>query len=190
MAELMFIEAVSDVEVLTERNKSVTDLLKAKEKEVEEVTAEADVVRERAQDMLKLCKEQLNSEDEERNIFLRQLHGGQTLEELNNEIEAEKARLELMHEGNGGVIREFERRQLQIGKLNSRINELKTAKAELDAVVETLQGQWEPQLDALVSKISASFSYNMDQISCAGEVGIKKEDDFDQWAIQIRVKFR
>ncbi len=189
-AELMLIEAISDVEVLTERNKSVTDLLKAKETEAEQVTVEADAIRVRASKLLEVCKQQMSSDNEERNTFLRQLPEGQSLEDLNNEIESERARLELMHEGNGGVIREFERRQHQIDKLTSRVGELKTAKAELDSVVETLQGQWEPQLDALVSKISASFSYNMEQISCAGEVGIKKEDDFEQWAVQIRVKFR
>ena len=186
----MLIEAVSDAEILTKRNRSVTDLIKTKEKEVDQVTAETDDLREDAQKLLKHCKLQLSSDNEDRTNFLRNLPEGQSLEDLNNEIEAEKARLELMHEGNGGVIREFERRQLQIDKLKDRANELKTAQAELDGVVETLQGQWEPQLDALVSKISASFSYNMDQISCAGEVSIQREDDFEQWAIQIRVKFR
>ena len=186
----MHIEAVSDFENLTERNKSVTDLLKEKEVELDQITQEANVIRERAAKMMEVCKQHLNTENEERNAFLRALPEGQTIEELNNEIESEKARLELMHEGNGGVIREFEKRQQQIDKLTDRLNDLRTAKAELDGAVETLQSQWEPKLDSLVQRISNSFSYNMEQISCAGEVGIKKEEDFDLWAIQIRVKFR
>lgn len=186
----MLIEAMSDLEVLTERNKSVTDLLKDKEAQLGQAIEEANTLRERAAGLIRICKAQLDSGNEERDAFLRSLPEGQTMEELDDEIESEKARLELMHEGNGAVIREFEIRRQQIDKLIERLNELKTAKAELDGVVEVLQNQWEPQLDALVQKISTSFSYNMEQISCAGEVGIKKEDDFDQWAIEIRVKFR
>ena len=190
VAEIMTIEAISDVEVLTERNKSVTDLLKDKESQLEQAIQETNTFRERAAALITVCKEHLDSGNEERDAFLRALPEGQTMEELDNEIESEKARLELMHEGNGSVLREFEKRRQQIDKLMDRLTSLRTAKTELDGVVEVLQNQWEPKLDALVRKISASFSYNMEHISCAGEVGIKKDDDFDQWAIEIRVKFR
>ena len=51
--------------------------------------------------------------------------------------------------------------------------------------------QWEPQLDELIAKISEAFADNFSKIQCAGEVVVyKDEEDFDQWAIQIKVKFR
>ncbi len=122
--------------------------------------------------------------------FLVGLPANQTTEQLEDEIESEKARLELMHEGNGGVIKEYEQRKKKIDALTARLEEIKNALSEFDDKIKELRDQWEPELDSLVGKISDSFSLNMEQISCAGEVGIHKDEDFDQWAIQIRVKFR
>ena len=44
--------------------------------------------------------------------------------------------------------------------------------------------------DALVGEISEAFAENFSKIQCAGEVGIYKDEDFEHWAIQIKVKFR
>lgn len=186
----MFIEATSDLEVLGDRNREVKDLLETKERSLSDIFKEADRTRKIAQDLFKKCSELLAPGNDEFQEFVRTLPAEQTAAELESEIDSEKARLELMHEGNGTVIREFETRQKRIDHLTSRLTEIKAALAELEAKIDEKRGQWEPQLDALVSKISDSFSYNMQQISCAGEVGVHKEDDFDQWAIQIRVKFR
>jgi len=56
--------------------------------------------------------------------------------------------------------------------------------------ITEIKDQWEPELDALVAQISEAFGENFAKIQCAGEVGVHKDDDFEQWAIQIRVKFR
>jgi hypothetical protein len=45
-------------------------------------------------------------------------------------------------------------------------------------------------VDQLISQINDAFSYNFEQISCAGEVGVHKDEDFEKWAIEIKVKFR
>ena len=186
----MFIEANSDFEVLTERNKSVTDLLRAKEQEMVDLVHQTNVVRERASKLFEKCKASFNGPNEERNEFLRNLPPEQSRDELEALIASEQARLELMHEGNGSVIREFEQRKKKIESMTASLDEYKTSKEELDGSIEKLQSEWEPEVDELVQKISNSFSYNMEQISCAGEVGVTKAEDFDQWAIQIRVKFR
>ena len=133
----------------------------------------------------------MEDQGEAQSEFLRNLPEGQTSEELEAEIESEKARLELMHEGNGGVIKEFEQRQKRIDQLKTKVADFQTAIDEVDGRIKAIREKWEPELDNLVKKISDSFAHNMKQINCAGEVGIHKdEDDFDQWAIQIRVKFR
>jgi chromosome segregation ATPase len=47
-----------------------------------------------------------------------------------------------------------------------------------------------PPLEDLVKKINASFNKYFSQIACAGEVQLATADDFDKYAIEIRVKFR
>lgn len=187
--EIMFIEASSDCEILKERNRSVTELIQTYEHRVTELGEETSRIRTVAQQLLKSVQDTIAA-DEEVKAFAENLPQQQSVEEHEAEIESEKARLELMHEGNGGVIREFEARQRKIETLTARLQDTNHALGELDDKIKELRDQWEPELDGLVNKISDSFSTNMEQISCAGEVGVFKDEDFDQWAIQIRVKFR
>ena len=54
-----------------------------------------------------------------------------------------------------------------------------------------MRGRWEPELDGVIARISEAFADNFARIHCAGEVGIYKDpDDFERWAVQIKVKFR
>lgn len=186
----MLTEATSDFEILRERNSSVQELLEDQQRQVDELTRETEASQKTAKALLEKCSQLLSGTEGDLRNFLVGLPANQTTEQLEDEIESEKARLELMHEGNGGVIREYEQRQKKIDALTARLGEIKNALSELDDKIKELRDQWEPELDSLVGKISTSFSLNMEQISCAGEVGVYKDEDFDQWAIQIRVKFR
>ena len=191
-AEIMLIEAASDLKTLQDRNRETQELLETQQRQVDEAIRETEAAYAEAQRLMRQVQEMLNSSESSEDLknFLRGVPETQATEELENEIESERARLELMHEGNDGVIREFENRQRKIASLTTKLEELKEALAELDGLIKNIRDQWEPQLDDLVKQISDSFSNNMEQISCAGEVGIHKDEDFDQWAIQIRVKFR
>ena len=190
-AEAMSIEATSDLSILIERNRSVKDMLTTKENEVQELSREVDKLNASAKQLLKQVTDIMSSDsDGSLREFFMSLPTAQTLEELDSEIESEKARLDLMHEGNDNTIREFEQRRRKIEILSSKLNDITAGLADLDNGIDSLRSKWEPELDGLVRKISDSFSYNMEQISCAGEVSIWKDDDFEQWAIQIRVKFR
>ena len=191
-AEVMLIEASSDLTTLQERNRETQDLLQTQQRQVDEAIRDTSKAFEEAEGLMRKVTGLLNSNEssDELKTFLRGMSETQTTEELENEIESEKTRLELMHEGNDGVIREFENRQKKISSLTTKLEELKDASTELDAAIKDIRDQWEPQLDDLVRQISDSFSNNMEGISCAGEVGVYKDEDFDQWAIQIRVKFR
>ena len=190
-AELMLIEATSDLEILISRNSDVKALLEAKQSEVNELARQTDAAQEEARAVLRKCRALLANPDVALQEFWKALPEGQTLEQLENEIDSEKARLELMHEGNGGVIKEFEQRQKRIDALKAKLEEFKHGLDEFDEKIREIRNKWEPELDKLVKRISDSFSFNMKQINCAGEVGIfKDEQDFDQWAILIQVKFR
>ena len=186
----MLIEATSDFEVLRERNSSVEELLVDQRRQVDSLAKETEALQKTAKALLDKCTQLMTGVDDEVRSFLAALPASQTTEQLENEIESEKARLELMHEGNGGVIKEYEQRQKRIDVLTGRLEQIKNALSELEDKIKELRDQWEPELDSLVGKISNSFSLNMEQISCAGEVGVHKDEDFDQWAIQICVKFR
>ena len=186
----MLIEATSDFEILRERNGSVEELLEDQRRQVDTLVRETEAVQNTAKTLLDKCSQLLARPEDEIRSFLVALPANQTTEQLEDEIESEKARLELMHEGDGGVIKEYEQRQKKIDTLTARLEEINNALSEFDDKINELRGQWEPELDSLVGKISSSFSLNMEQISCAGEVGVHKDEDFDQWAIQIRVKFR
>ena len=186
----MLIEADSDVAVLTERNSAIKEHLEAMQLQVQEITKTQQRVASDARKILNKCSELLNGIDELTREFLDNRPPNQGLEELENEIDSEEARLELMHEGNGGIVREFEVRQQKIDSLKARLGEVNEALEELSTKINEVRNQWEPQLDKLVKRISDSFAFNMKQINCAGEVSVYKDEDFDQWAIQIQVKFR
>ena len=192
-AEVMLIEARSDVETLIERNSTVKQHLDSKQSEVDDLSKAHETVYAEVRKLLAACERLFDpsNDDERMKEFMRALPRDQTPEELAAEIDSEYARLELMHEGNDGVIREYEQRQKKIDGLKSRLEDVQSALEELDGKIKDAREQWEPQLDKLVKRISESFAYNMKQINCAGEVSVyKDEQDFDQWAIQILVKFR
>ncbi|KAL8688902.1 MAG: hypothetical protein Q9218_005299, partial [Villophora microphyllina] len=189
--EIMLIEANSDLAFLTERNASVKELLETKRQEVEKLAAETKVLYLGAQKAMNALKEIMDNADDALREHIRQLDASQSREQLEDEISSERARLELMHEGNDrGVIKEFEAREKRIVQLRERLEEMRDQLGEAEERISGVREQWEPELDRLVGLISKSFGENMKEIGCAGEVGVAKEDDFENWAIRILVKFR
>jgi chromosome segregation ATPase len=114
----------------------------------------------------------------------------ETIEALDNEISIITARLELMAVGNPDAIKAFERREQEIAMLQSKLDSIVEQLETTRANIKEIREQWEPQLDELVSKISDGFSHNFEQIGCAGQVGVYKDEDFENWSIQIQVRFR
>ncbi|CAO1598916.1 Structural maintenance of chromosomes protein 5 [Xanthoria calcicola] len=193
--EIMLIEANSDLATLAGKNAAQKELLELREREVEHLGKEVKARRENAMRLMDKVKEVMASIEEKADAALAEhvktMSDQQSSEQLEEEIESEKARLELMHEGNDrGLIKEFESREKRISTLKSNLEGLRE---ELEQAGERIQGvreRWEPELDRLVGLISKSFGENMKEIGCAGEVGVSKEDDFENWSIKILVKFR
>ena len=115
---------------------------------------------------------------------------GQTPEQLENDIESLQARLEMVHEGNPHVLREFEERGQKIEKTREKLERLDLTLSRVGEQIDETRQKWEPELDALVAQISAAFSENFSRINCAGQVDVYKDEDFENWAIQVQVKFR
>ena len=112
---------------------------------------------------------------------------------LETDVQSLQARLDMTHGGanSGKIISDFEARARSIEDKKRKLNEMDTSLEDLQARITEVREKWEPELDALVEKISDAFRENFEQIQCVGEVGVyKDEEEFESWAIQIRVKFR
>lgn len=129
--------------------------------------------------------------DEDNPIAQEWIGTDKTIQDLNNEIDATKNRIELLHGGNPGAIQAFATRKLEIAKLTDRIANFDANLEKMSEKITTIRAQWEPELDDIVAKISDAFTFNFQKIKCAGEVRVvKDEDDFSKWELELRAKFR
>lgn len=188
-AQIREIEAKSDVQGLKARNNELVQMLEDEKRNIAALTQDSQRTRQRAEDAQGKVIE-IFAQDETRKDLLESLAKDKSVEDVENEIAAEQHTIEQIHVANPGALREFEMRAREIEKLRSKM-ESTTAKLDhLNRQITKIREKWEPQLDALISKINDAFSYNFEQINCAGEIRVHKDEDFDQWALDIMVKFR
>ncbi|KAL4977925.1 P-loop containing nucleoside triphosphate hydrolase protein [Aspergillus desertorum] len=199
------IEAFSDWEVLKLRNSEYEERLNAKRDEVkqlsEQVKQKALECRRAEQEAKKLsvtAREQPDLMEVAQEVSRNNL----APDALEGEIDSEQARLELTHGGPSNVIQEFEERARQINKLRRKLSEFDEKLKEFNDAIAEVRGKWEPKLDAIVQSVSDAFSDSFARIGCAGQVTLDKPgdepgpdgqpsgSDFDQWSIQVHVKFR
>ena len=213
-AEILQIEAKSDFETLKSRTQEMNDMLEAKKKEEKEALEAQLEAANKAKSLVDAVKK-LADEGKENprfNEFIQTINRDISSQQLEANIESEKAQLELTHETDGSIIKEFEKRQKQIDETRRNLERRESNLNEIKAAIDEIRGKWEPELDALVNKISEAFSDSFARIGCAGQVSIhkasSKEDgeelgmdindnseqgnglDFGNWAIHIYVKFR
>lgn len=186
----MLIEAESDVETLTRDNATVKTELETKRKEFDQIKREAAITKERANKIAQAVAKLKDEADPALSDFMSTVNQEQTMQQLEDDIDAEKTRLEMIHGGDANVISQYEQRERQITKLRDKLKNVDVAMQEIADAIDLIRTRWEPKLDKLVKQISSSFSYNMAQINCNGEVGIYKAEDFENWAIHIQVRFR
>lgn len=188
-AEVRRLEAVSDIDSLKERNRGITERLEQQRRLAEQAKNAATEAKTTATKALQVCQAVMNEYPDQTEYF-KTIDKDITLQDLLNDIEAEKAKLDFVQCGNSGAIKEFEKRQATIDTLASKIAASERRLASMAGRIQGVRDKWEPELDKLISQISDAFAYNFEQIGCAGEVGVHKDEDFDQWAIEIKVKFR
>ncbi|KAL4924030.1 P-loop containing nucleoside triphosphate hydrolase protein [Aspergillus undulatus] len=168
-----------------------------KAQQANELSQELNGMKREAGKAAKQLKERPEVDDQVREIW-----DSHTPEELEGEIDSEKARLELTHAGSSNVLKEFEDRQKQIERLRDKLTEFEKKLSDFNHAINEVRGKWEPKLDSIVKSISDAFSDSFARIGCAGQVTLDKAgeepgpdgqpsgSDFDQWSIQIHVKFR
>ena len=218
--EVSHIEAQSDFATLKERNEHILTMLQRKGEEEKEAATLAGQQLAKAKELLVHVQ---TLSDEGRRLrqqgdpglhdLLQELSANKcTIEDLEADIDSEKAKLELTHGGSNNIIAEFEERQRRIDLLKESVEASKRKQDDFKHGIEEIRGRWEPELEKLVAEISDAFADSFARIGCAGQVEVHKASsndnegdsqrtveaadaegnglDFANWAIHISVKFR
>ncbi|KAE9985330.1 hypothetical protein EG328_007583 [Venturia inaequalis] len=190
-AEIWLIEADSEVGVLQERSSSVRQMLQQREHELAQLVNRVKSAKDTAARYLQEYRQAESEFDEDNPLVQEWINTEKTIQDLDNEIDATKNRIELLHGGNPGAIQAFQVRELEIAKLTDRVANFDANLEKMSEKIATIRAKWEPELDGIVAKISEAFTFNFGKIKCAGEVAVvKDEDDFSKWELQLKAKFR
>lgn len=188
--ELWLIEADSDLDVLQHQSAEAQATLKNLEKELASLKEEIKRRKEEAIVKREAATKMIAETSPEEGAIQQQLSKEITLSELEGEISALSARLEVMSEGDPGVLKQYQDRAKRIEKLEKMLEKVDAETEDLTQKITGIREKWEPELDNLVAKISEAFSYHFTKIGCAGEVEVDKAEQFENWSIKIRVRFR
>ncbi|KAK4198430.1 putative structural maintenance of chromosomes protein [Triangularia verruculosa] len=186
-AQVWELEADSDVVSLKDKNAEITTRLEGEKAKVAQAVKDVEEFKKTATKASTEAAEFLTEENREEMTTAAR---GKTVAEFEALVGAEQAKLEMIEAGNPQALEEYERYAQKIEQHRNAQENQEAKLAEINAQIEEIKSQWEPRLDQLVGQINDAFSYNFEQITCAGEVGVHKDEDFDKWAIDIRVKFR
>lgn len=191
-AEILLIEAISEVDGYVSDNADILHALQEKQAELQELKTLYDAKRAQHKNLYAICQQLSTTvqDDDVEMAIIDQYRQLPTLEALDNEIAAISARLDMMAEGNPGARIAFEKREQDIAATQAKLEHNAERLEATRQTIQEIREQWEPELDALVAQISDRFSHNFQQIGCAGQVGVYKDEDFDKWSIQIQVRFR
>jgi chromosome segregation ATPase len=190
-AEIRLIEARSEFNALKNENSNILEKQQRKRAELQNLDNRNTTLRREYRQLTEIAQQDLNSLQPEEKAMVLEYRQLSSLEALELEVQAVSARLDMMVEGNSGIIRAFEKRKEDIIKTQDKLEEHTASLENIKTQITEIRAKWEPELDALVAKISDAFAHNFEQIGCAGEVQVyKDEEDFDKWSIQISVRFR
>ncbi|KAK4162054.1 SMC5-like protein [Cladorrhinum sp. PSN259] len=186
-AQVVLLEAESDLAALHDRNLEINQQLEAKRADVKRIAEEFRKQKDLATEAKIAVEQILTDENKEELLALAKDH---TVETINQAISTEQAKLEVIQASNPTALEEYERYAARIQREKAEQANQESKLADVNSQIDNIKSEWEPRLDELVGKINDAFSYNFEQISCAGEVSVHKDDDFEKWAIDIKVRFR
>eukprot|EP01117_Protostelium_nocturnum_P019773 TRINITY_DN865_c0_g1_i2.p1 TRINITY_DN865_c0_g1~~TRINITY_DN865_c0_g1_i2.p1 ORF type:complete len:923 (-),score=310.26 TRINITY_DN865_c0_g1_i2:106-2874(-) len=115
-----------------------------------------------------------------------------TLDEIEAAITDARNKADMNYSTNPHIITQYEKRQAEIDELKAKFENEEETLQNSKAKIEELKGKWEGELEPLIAKVNKSFEKYFRQIGCLGEVVLAKDPnmDFEQYAIEIRVRFR
>ncbi|KAF3274165.1 Structural maintenance of chromosomes protein 5 [Orbilia oligospora] len=193
-AELHAIELSSNLQHYNSWNQSFKNRLESKKEECEELRKLDQEISSKSAELRAQCRTLIANFSAKEKEEISENHSRKTVDELKAEIQQEEVRLEGIHEGNPHAIRQYEAREKEINELRSLMDAKKANLDKHQLKIKRVRNRWEPRIDQLVENISEAFSRSFEFIGCAGSVRIRKEGkdgcDFENWAIEILVKFR
>lgn len=190
-AQILQIEATSDLDQLKIRHEDERQQIDTRKQEVADLQAVAQACLARGRELGDMIESLDVTSDLEQAIIEEIKEKEWDPDQLETEIQSTAARLDMTAgASNVQILREFEDRAKKIERRQTRLAEIDSRLTELEESIQEIMEQWEPQLDELIGLISDAFADNFAKIQCAGEVVVHKDEDFDQWSIQIKVKFR
>ena len=188
-AQLLLVEAASDVAYLKDKNTEIKQRLEEEKQNAKNFEKEMDTTRAVAKEAQEQIVALLGADQTAWAGYLDDADG-LTVDQVESEIAAENARLNLIAANNTNAVEEYETWTRKIERERTEHESQEARVRTLEEAIAKVRGQWEPRLDELVGRINDAFGYNFEQISCAGEVGVHKDEDFEKWAVEIKVKFR
>jgi len=119
---------------------------------------------------------------------------------LEEELAQQEASLRLHQNHNAaGFLEQYEKRQREIEEITARRDTRQAKADEITAEITRFRKVWEPRLERMIRHVSEVFGEAFKSIGCAGEVFLSKSgnendptetDDFEKWAVFVKVKFR
>ena len=100
---------------------------------------------------------------------------------------------------NPEVLRRYEERKKEVKETRAELENLNEAKDVKRQQLESLAAPWKKALEKTLEKVNTLFMRYMADLGCAGEVRLRKGaqeehpdslGDFENWGVEIRVKFR
>ncbi|KDR84246.1 hypothetical protein GALMADRAFT_703330 [Galerina marginata CBS 339.88] len=160
------------------------DIVENSSDEVKDEYAELEKVRMQYDKEVKEAKENGLPPPDDSEIDKR------SVEDLQAELETQRANLEMNLNTNPGVVEQYEKRKRDIEQLERTLEERKKREEKIAKDIKSARDNWHPALQSLVTSIGEKFSAAFDRIGCAGEIRINENEDYEKWAIDILVKFR
>ena len=125
-------------------------------------------------------------------------HLPEDVEELENLLVTETARLELTDNTDPLLVERYRKRRQTIEAKEDLLKKNKHELGKIISGIEPIKKEWETALDDKVEHISTKFSRYFEKIKCAGEVVINKTSgniddsplEYSNWGIDLKVKFR
>jgi len=167
-----------DVEDLEREYLTVKDVLKDLQREAARITGQG-ARREDPPDHVKerWLEEKIPDGVDELNLFIAEL----------------KAQADCMETVDKRILREYDQLKETIEELQQDIATRESAMSARNRQMQELKNCWVENLGNLVSRINTNFSAHFASMGFAGEVALKTgshEDDFENYGIIIRVKYR
>ncbi|KAI8053779.1 P-loop containing nucleoside triphosphate hydrolase protein [Syncephalis plumigaleata] len=152
--------------------------------------SEYNVLKRKIKELLDVVKGMANSMDDESKERTKEICASLSVEQIEDLLVSERAKADLTHTANPSIIRDYEERRNKINEQSELLRQKETRLEELRATIENRLQSWRPEIYALVKEINESFSGAFAAINCTGEVRLREHEDYDQWGIDIMVKFR